>query len=292
MKLPNPLIDILSAESFATEHLPGALNFCVYETAFLDHVVAAFPDKTAPLSVYGLNDTTQEAEVALSRLREAGYSNVAALPGGLEGWKAHGGALERATQPAKPLTGKLPIDTENSVIRWTGRNLFNFHEGTLKLGPGHIEAVGNQLGESVIPIDMTSLHCSDLTDSAMNAMLIAHLRSTDFFDVETYPQAAFSIIAAHEIAGATAGMPNYQIRGQLTLRGHSHEIEFPALIAEKSTGGWVAQATLDLDRTLWGAHYGSGKFFARLGQHVVNDLVHLHLKIVTGPAETRDRISP
>jgi hypothetical protein len=30
-ELPSPLIDILSAESFAAEHLPGSVNICVYE---------------------------------------------------------------------------------------------------------------------------------------------------------------------------------------------------------------------------------------------------------------------
>jgi hypothetical protein len=40
---------------------------------------------------------------------------------------------------------------------------------------------------------------------------------------------------------------------------------------------------VEFDRTLWGSEYGSGKLFARLGQHLVNDFVHLHLKIVTAP---------
>ena len=284
MNLPHPLIDILSGDSYAMEHLPGAVNFCVYETAFPDRVAKAFPDKAALLTIYGLNDRTLEAGVALSRLGEAGYSTVAALPGGLEGWKANGGAIERGTLPDKPPTGRFPIDTENSVIRWTGRNLFNFHHGTLKLAYGHIDVVENRIIGAEIPVDMTSLECSDLTDSALNAMLIAHLRSTDFFDAESHPQAMFTFVNAHELAGVTAGMANYRIQGQFTLRGHSHDIQFPALIAEKSASVWIAQATLDLDRTLWGANYGSGKMFARLGQHVVNDLIHLHLKIVTAPA--------
>ena len=38
---------------------------------------------------------------------------------------------------------------------------------------------------------------------------------------------------------------------------------------------------MDLDRTLWGANYGSAKFFGRLGQHLVNDEFHLQLKVVT-----------
>jgi hypothetical protein len=38
---------------------------------------------------------------------------------------------------------------------------------------------------------------------------------------------------------------------------------------------------------LWGAIYGSAKFFGNLGQHIVNDEFHLQLKVVTKgkPAE-------
>ena len=57
-ELPSPLIDILSAESFAAEHLPGSVNNCVYETAFIDKIRAAFPDPNTTLTVYGLNDST------------------------------------------------------------------------------------------------------------------------------------------------------------------------------------------------------------------------------------------
>ena len=68
------------------------------------------------------------------------------------------------------------------------------------------------------------------------------------------------------------------------MRGKSSPIAFDASVAEKEPGIYVAQATLDFDRTLWGSLYGSGKFFARLGQHVVNDLIHLQLKVVTRPS--------
>ncbi len=54
------LIDVLSDESYVREHLPGARNFCVYETAFLEKVAEAFPAKEVALTVYGLNDETRE----------------------------------------------------------------------------------------------------------------------------------------------------------------------------------------------------------------------------------------
>jgi hypothetical protein len=47
----------------------------------------------------------------------------------------------------------------------------------------------------------------------------------------------------------------------------------------------AAQGHLEFDRTRWDVQYGSGKFFALLGKHLVNDLVQLHLKIVAKRGE-------
>jgi hypothetical protein len=45
----------------------------------------------------------------------------------------------------------------------------------------------------------------------------------------------------------------------------------------RSDGTYAAQAFITIDRTEWGVLYGSSRFFARLGDHVVND----HLKVFT-----------
>lgn len=283
MKPPAPLIDVLSPESFAAERLPGAVNICGYEMAFVDHVRAAFPDPASPVTLYGESDATREAETAADRLRAAGYANVQVLPGGLAGWKANGGAVEGGTGSAPPADGRLAIDVEASALRWTGRNLFNFHAGTAALAEGWVEFRDGALVAARIAVDMESLRCTDIADTAMNALLIAHLRSEDFFAVSDYPRATFELTAATAIPAAPAGSPTHHVRGAFTLRGHTEPLGFDALLAQKGDGTWVAQATLDLDRTLWGSIYGSGRFFARLGQHVVNDLVHLHLKVVTRP---------
>jgi polyisoprenoid-binding protein YceI len=84
---------------------------------------------------------------------------------------------------------------------------------------------------------------------------------------------------ATPIDGATEGAPNYLISGRLTLRGVTRELSFPAVIAAADAEHVTAQAHIQLDRTLFGSRYGSGKFFAFLGKHVVNDLIQLHLKI-------------
>jgi rhodanese-related sulfurtransferase len=148
-ELPSPLIDILSAESFAAEHLPGSVNICVYETAFIDKIRAAFPDPNTALTVYGLNDSTLEAGVALTKLGTAGYMRVSTLPGGLEGWKASGGNVEQSAAPELP-SGQFEVDQKASLVEWMGRILFNRHVGTVQLGPGQ----GDQEKTGAIPTSL------------------------------------------------------------------------------------------------------------------------------------------
>ncbi|MBV8279726.1 MAG: YceI family protein [Verrucomicrobia bacterium] len=279
-ELPSPLIDVLSAESFAIEHLPGSVNICVYETAFIDKIRAAFPDPNTAFTVYGLSDSTLEAGVALTKLGAAGYVRVAALPGGLEGWKASGGKIEQRAAPELP-SGQFEVDQEASLVEWTGRNLFNRHAGTVKLGPGQILITEDRLTGGRLTVDMTSLRCTDIPDPTMNAHLIAHLKSDDFFSVERYPRAELEIREVNYRSNVRLDEPNYQIKGDFTLRGATKPIVFAAVVARKSDGSFTAQASLDLDRTLWGANYGSAKYFGRLGQHVVNDEFHLQFKVVT-----------
>ena len=111
-------------------------------------------------------------------------------------------------------------------------------------------------------------------------MLHRHLKSEDFFDVERYPTATFELQGASAIAGATAGTPNMEIAGSLTIKETTRSICFPAMIAPQEDGTLKAQAALDLDRTLWNVCYGSGKLYERLGMHLVNDLVSVELFIV------------
>lgn len=280
--ISSPLIDILSAESFAAEHLPGAVNICVYETAFIDKIRAAFPDTTILLTVYGLNDSTLEAGVAVKKLHAAGYGKVQVLPGGLEGWKVRGEAIEKGANTVSGLvTARYEIDQAASAAEWMGGNLFNRHVGTVQLGPGSIDLKDGFLAGGHLTVDMTTLRCTDIADPALNAHLVAHLKSDDFFSTEKYPNAEFHILAASIRSGVKPDEPNYQIRGDLTLRGVTKPLDLSAVVARKSEGAFAAQARLDIDRTLWGSVYGSAKFFGRLGEHLVNDVVHLYLKVVT-----------
>jgi hypothetical protein len=65
----------------------------------------------------------------------------------------------------------------------------------------------------------------------------------------------------------------------MKLRGVAQPLSFPAVIAAADADHLTGQAQFELDRTQFGSHYGSGKLFAFLGKHVVNDHIHLHIKL-------------
>lgn len=278
---PATLLHVLPEEHFEREHLPRALNACVYETIFTSKVAELIPDKSTAIIVYGAGGDSLDATTAAEKLARAGYTNVTAYTGGIAEWRQHRLPLEGTH--AEPATetphGHYNLDTETSLVRWTGRNLFNHHQGTLKLSGGHIEVQNGILQSARFTLDMNSIACEDLVDTAYNAMLIRHLRDDDFFAVDRYPTAEFICDRAEPLQSCTPGTPNYTLHGTITLRGVSQPLSFPAVIAAADADHLTGQAQFELDRTQFGSHYGSGRLFAFLGKHVVNDHVHLHIKL-------------
>jgi polyisoprenoid-binding protein YceI len=100
--------------------------------------------------------------------------------------------------------------------------------------------------------------------------IVRHLASDDFFDVAKYPTAKFQLTAAKPLPPGTPGSPNYEISGRLTLKGITGWIAFSAIVGQTGPETMVAQGHLEFDRTRCGVQYGSGKFFALLGKHLVH----------------------
>ncbi|MEO7932358.1 MAG: YceI family protein [Chthoniobacterales bacterium] len=276
------LIHVLPAVIFAAARIPGSQNACVYEISFLDQIQALVPDPSASLIVYGAGEGSLDATTAAAKLRAAGYTQAQSFEGGLAEWQAAGLPLEGHGQlPQPPIPdGTFRLDPTGSVIRWIGSNLFNYHRGTVQLASGNIVLSQGQLVSARFTVDMASIANEDLADTALNRQLIAHLHTADFFDVAHHPTAEFVAASVEKIALCTDGTPNYRLRGTFTLRGISRPLEFPVLIAAAEDGqSLTAQGSLELDRTDYGSQYGSGKLYRFLGQHLVNDHIHLHVKV-------------
>jgi hypothetical protein len=188
---------------------------CVYEVAFLSPVEALA--ESQPLVLYGAS-----AGILGEMLAAAGYTDLAVFEGGLEAWEAAGGELEgNAALPSHPvLDGVYRVDPTESVVRWTGRNLFNHHSGTLKPASGELRFRGNRLIGGQVVLDMNTIACENLARSAVNAILIRHLRDGDFFWWTGFPRRKWWC-AKRSDRGSTVGTPNWSACGRHPARRHA-----------------------------------------------------------------------
>ena len=279
------LLDVRLEEDYVAAHLPQARNNCVFEVSFLDRMAGLAPDKKAAICVYGAAEDSYEARMAAEKLSRMGYVEVLELRAGLEGWKLAGLPLEgrgvAETDKPVPPDGWFEIDPDESRAEWMGRNLLNKHDGRIAFKAGRLQFVQGELTGGEFVLDMNSITCRDLAGDPMHDVLIAHLRSDDFFDVERYPEARFVITSTERILNATPGAPNLIVRGDLTLKETTRPVEFLTTAGLTSEGKPAAQCVFAIDRTLWNVLYGSGKYFRRLGGHLVNDQIETQLRIVT-----------
>jgi polyisoprenoid-binding protein YceI/rhodanese-related sulfurtransferase len=283
---PPVLVDTRLEEDFERGHLPGAVSNCVLEVECVERMPDLVPDRALPVCVYGTGCGSFDSELAAEKLRRLGYERVLDFRGGVAAWKAGGFQLEGGDGelPAEtpPEDGEYPVDLEESRVRWIGRNLLSFHEGTLRIASGSLRIESGRLAGGGFVIDMKSMLCVDLHGTDLHDILIRHLKDLDFFDVGKFPEARFEIDRAEEIDGAKPGSPNLHVKGTLTLRGVSAPLEFDACTGVTPEGKLAAQAAFAFDRTLWGVRYGSGKWFSNLAGHLVNDLVEVQLRVVAG----------
>lgn len=283
------MLDVLPEEDFAAAHLPGAKNACVFKVSFIDDVHELAPNRENPLVVYGASSRDRASATAAEKLLNAGYTQVADYRGGLEDWRAGGRPVEGNPQAARPKPairdGRHAIDLEKSRIEWAGRNLMSTHSGTIQLRDGHIDVRNGVVAGAAFTIDMSAIENADITDPEMRQHLVAHLKSDDFFDVQRFPTASFRISNIAFLPDPESRNPNCDVTGELTLKDVTHEIVFPATIGPTPEGVLAADAHFDIDRTRWNVIYGSGKFYQKLGMHLVHDFISLALKVVTIPVK-------
>lgn len=173
-----------------------------------------------------------------------------------------------------PAAIKYKVDSKQSTLLWTGKKVTGQHSGAISINSGELVAEGALIKQGAFEINVASLTNTDITDAEGNAKLVKHLKSDDFFGVEKYPTASFSIVS---VTLKSAG--EYLVKGKLTIKGKTNDIEFPAAV---STDGktLTAAAKITVDRTKYDIRYGSKTFFDNLGDKYIYDEFELDLKLV------------
>lgn len=183
---------------------------------------------------------------------------------------------EAKTKATPTVTAKKYSITEG-MINWTGAKLAYDHKGTLNITSGVFSAEGNKIKSGDFVIDMTSLKNTDLAgDAEKQADLEGHLKGADFFDVATFSKAMFSITS---VADADTDDANCMITGNLTMKGVSKSVTFPALVVAKEDGTLTAISDkFTINRTDWGIKYGSGLAGA-VGDKIISDNFTLQINL-------------
>jgi polyisoprenoid-binding protein YceI len=164
--------------------------------------------------------------------------------------------------------GSYSLESEASVAWDASMKVGGSHNGEVSITEGALLVEGGTVIGGSFVVDMDSITDLDLTDEKLNASLVGHLKSDDFFAVATYPTATFAlseVVFLEGIEGAT-----HRLTGMMTIKGIENEITFPAMLGT-SDDQISLSAVVELDRTLWDVRYGSGKFFEDLGDSVIND---------------------
>ncbi len=149
----------------------------------------------------------------------------------------------------------------DSKIGFVGSNSLLKQEGSFGTFDGTVHVPGTDLEKGVVSvsIDMPSV-------TTATPQLTKHLQSADFFEVEAHPKATF---ASTRIQKAGDG---YTVTGNLTLRGVTKTVSFPAKIT--LAGDTVtADADFKLNRKDFGVSYPGMK------DNLIRDEVDLKIAI-------------
>jgi len=182
--------------------------------------------------------------------------------------------VTNSESPGKVTYQKYAIDKKESVITYKGSMLLasrGSHTGYVYLSKGELMMDEGQLVSGTIEADMNTI--ADIAHGSDNE-LVRHLKSPDFFDVAKFPYAAYTITAVEPAADKMIN-----ITGNLTIKGITHAVTFPARLEVK--GGIIyADGKLTIDRTKWNVRYNSGKFFYSLAGEIISDDIELDIKII------------
>lgn len=177
----------------------------------------------------------------------------------------------RVTEPqagADPagVEGQQFVITPDSTIEFVGSKVTGSHDGGFKSFEGTITLAeeGPTASKVEVVIDTNSLW-------ADNERLTGHLKSPDFFEVETYPTARFTSTAI------TATAEGFEVTGELELHGVKKQITFPAVI-QVEPDRITAQAEFFIQRFDFGIVY-PGK-----PDDLIRDEVVIRLNLIAMPS--------
>jgi polyisoprenoid-binding protein YceI len=176
---------------------------------------------------------------------------------------------EATLEPAMPDSGTFSFVPERSMLQWTGYGEVGDYSltGKLGVGSGYVQLDSSGIRGGEVVVDMRTL-------THENAQLVEHLKGSDFFAVDRFPEARFTFGSATPLRNDTC-----TIMGQLSMHGVTQPVALHARMVRQSDACTVS-GTLLLDRTLFGVKYGSSSFFSGLGDQAIGNSMKVEMSLV------------
>ncbi|MEQ9443081.1 MAG: YceI family protein [Cyclobacteriaceae bacterium] len=218
-------------------------------------------------------------------------------PGGTDAEVGEAQDVEQVSSEA----ADYALSTADSKLMWSGFKPNGRHHGTIGIQDGAIAVLNGEVVGGSFTMDMNDINVEDL-EGEYKDKLTNHLKSGDFFSIEEFPNATFEITEVAPYANETASIdgeakmkvvvneeevdeysiadPTHTITGNLTMRGTTLSVSFPAKIAV-TDDQVTAQAKFNIDRSKWKVNFREENGYeARAKDELIYDTVHVGFDIV------------
>lgn len=145
------------------------------------------------------------------------------------------------------------VDAAGSQIIWVGSKVTGEHSGTINITDGTLDVAGGNITGGRFVIDMNSINVTDLAPGQGKEKLEGHLKTGDFFEVETYPTAEFVITGSEAVTGQED--VTHRITGNLNMHGVTKSIDIPASVAMSNGVISAVAPQFTIDRNEWGVDF-------------------------------------
>jgi polyisoprenoid-binding protein YceI len=182
------------------------------------------------------------------------------------------------------------VDANSSTFTWIGTKVSGYHSGAVKIKSGEIQVINNEMASGRFVIEMATIDANgpDSSNEEANTKLTGHLMSPDFFDVQTYPESVFEVTSVKAFSGSPVieenderqvdlnqyriTDPSHMISGNLTVKGITKNIEFPAKVT-MSDNTMQAVAKFNIDRRMWDITYPG------MPDDMIKDMIHIGISL-------------
>ena len=172
------------------------------------------------------------------------------------------------------------LDLNESVVNWSGSMPGGKHTGIIKLKEGFVTIKDTIITSGRFFMDMNTITVTDLKPEDGKADLENHLKGIGvkkqkdhFFNVTKYPTSDFKITKIEKSES------NFLIYGNLSIKGITKAVNFPATITLTDKEVIIISDTLALNRTYFNVKYASKTLFGDLKDKFINDAIEIQVKV-------------